>query len=364
MTASPRPLALLALAAAACTNAVDPKKIAPDIPATVDVFCTQAVEALVGRAAACVGATTDWVAQNGFATPCASWKNAVAKGMAIYDRNAAYDCVAEVAQTSCDVLFGEAGGPPRSCARAIAGQVGVAGPCDDDFECRAGNHCDTGAAVCPGACSPLIPLGGTCSGGQRCVDGAFCGGQGLCQPRLAPGNRCNPIGGDSGCAAGLYCKPVGSNFECASLEAAGAACSGRDCQAGLICAVVGLSSATPPAPVLGCAVPRQLGAACTVGRQHCVIGAYCAGAALGATGTCRAEPGVGQPCGSLTAFNGEVVGCLGGWCPPAGAAPSSCQAFLAPKATCTFDEQCGPDGRCIINQAGIGSCFTRCDPIP
>jgi hypothetical protein len=361
MTRSPRLLALALLGlTAACTNAVDPKKIAPDIPRTVDEFCADAQGALAARAAACVGATVEWVLQNSFSIPCANWRNAVAKGLASYVENAAYDCVAEIRQASCASLFGEGGAPPSSCPVAIAGRVARGGACDDDFECGTGLYCDVVSATCPGACSAPVPVAGTCAGGKRCVDGAYCDGQGTCGPRVTVGNRCNPAGGDSGCAAGLYCKQVGTLFECAPLEPAGAACAGRDCQGGLICAVTG---GTPGALTFGCVVPRQLGASCTVGRQQCVFGAYCAGPALGATGACRAEPAPSQPCGSLATFNGEVVGCLGGWCPPAAASAPTCQPFLAAKAACTFDEQCGPDGRCTLDQAGARVCFTRCSPL-
>lgn len=130
-------------------------------------------------------------------------------------------------------------------------------PCGQDLLCAQGTRCAAGV------CRPLLPAGGSCTGGEDCQS-ASCF-QGICRDPvygLGPGADCS-LGE---CGPGLVC--LGDLPTCTDLaiQPEGAACDDSErCAPGLFC---------------------DRGGACTTGS------------CLGSLGICRALPGPGEPCGA------------------------------------------------------------------
>ena len=94
----------------------------------------------------------------------------------------------------------------------FAGPVPMGSGCWVDGECEGTGVCDRSACedsweCCSGACAPapgFLPFGAPCGqeGALPCEDGAYCGEEGVCNPRADVGEPCsdsNGCGDDQGC---------------------------------------------------------------------------------------------------------------------------------------------------------------------
>jgi len=284
-------------------------------------FCDALVSAWSAKQAQCTPVTPA-AARSLLAlgVPCAPIAAAVEEGRATFSPPRAEACLAAMEAQGC-WAFGQQQ-VPDPCGQVLTGLVPPGGAChtDLDVECADG-YCALQACDAPGTCLAYAPVGGDCSTGARCAEGASCDGA-TCVADPAPvllsiGQACSQGGT---CGDGLYCDwysgvdPV----VCKTRRPAGTACgSDEECAYGLWCTPAGT-----------CAPWSQVGGACAPGAGECPYGLFCQGA-----GTCASFPGVGGACGALP--SGEYADCLGSWCDLApGAAQGTCAAYLGAGASC------------------------------
>lgn len=336
-------LALAALLAlAACQSIVDPDKIKPTPPASLQAACADLTARFSDKISTCLGILPEYLATTSSGPPCPIWTNAEQKGRMAYVPGNALACLNLVSAFGCQAILGPAfDSATQVCRDAFAGRVAASGSCGDDFECQKGSYCSFAASSCPGTCTRYANQGEVCSSTQ-CAPGLYCNTAvpPTCQawsPPVGLGGRC--AGPGTYCDEGLYCDSGTGN--CAARPGVGGACTAAGappCLVGLDC-IGGV-----------CARPKLPGAACTPGAGECVRGAFCF--ILGPSQTCVRYPTPASPvtaCGSLSG-QAENVDCIDGYCKIAAAATSgNCTSFIPVGQACdptSSSRQCGPDASC------------------
>ena len=204
-----------------------------------------------------------------------------------------------------------------TCQAAVA----LNGACNSTYQCAADLHC-VGAAG-PLTCQPVA--GAPCTGSYDCDTSTY--GAYYCRVWAAPSTcaltgtvaadelRC---GGGKACPGDQFCD---ASSICAPRRTSGACPIGTECLAPADCVAVNLAGAKE------CHVPAKLGQPCVAGLNLCELGAFCAAPQTYVAGTCATWPSVGGTCGVL---NGELVGCIDGWCKPSDTGgPGSCSPYTA-----------------------------------
>jgi Cys-rich repeat protein len=201
--------------------------------------------------------------------------------------------------------------------RCISGQCLPEGSCLTSFNCEAGFICDTATKTCVPEGGDVV--GGDDAGGEEgdtsespctetgCDDGQVCNETtGECEtPIPGEGATCSPCGGDDDCQGGGQCTPLGGSLYCLD-----ECTKNGDCQTGYKCV----------------AIPAS-GTLCIPSGGTCEK-------------TCIQE---GCPSGKVCEFStGDCV-----------------QPLLACDS-CTKDDQCGPDARCVLFTAGDRRCMPTC----
>lgn len=144
-----------------------------------------------------IGSTTDTL------------RAAVDEGVAEYDSQAAGDCFAQSAATSCSQATNPSAAP-EACSRAVRGLLADGEPCSSPFAC-AGSRCAMieGTWVCASAPGPGEACTSSCTTGHYCDTAS----DGTCRPQLANGEACSSdlaclgleCGDDGVCAESTFC---------------------------------------------------------------------------------------------------------------------------------------------------------------
>lgn len=219
---------------------------------------------------------------------------------------------------------------PRTCQpRALLDEV-----CTVDADCRSGLYCRFPPFLSPvGQCAAYGNVGAACSTTALCADGLRCVAE-QCRALPLAGSLC--LAGQ--CAATSYCEGVLDGGVCAERKPEGAACSGEQCAAGLVCDA--LSSTCARASLAS-------GDPCTL-SQRCPPAEACIGATERRAGFCDRPRAEGEDCVTDRDCE-EHLGCL------AGDGGASCQRRLAAGSACTSQQAC---------QAGATCLDGTCTPLP
>jgi hypothetical protein len=119
---------------------------------------------------------------------------------------------------------------PASCEEALVGTLAEGEDCELDEECAGEQYCKV-AAACPGKCASLEQAGAPCSGNGDCISGLTCGETGRCVAAAKSGEACKQ--GEPDCVPGYIC--LGDDAAqktpgtCIALDRAFAGKSGDDC---------------------------------------------------------------------------------------------------------------------------------------
>lgn len=344
---------LLALASSGCYSIVNPDKIKP----TAAALCATVVDALLAKSAGCFHSPRAWIEATGGGADCAAYDRAVAAGRLQVDPRQLDPCVADIAATDCLTLFAASGsGPPGACAQLVVGTVQVNGSCYLDNECASGGYC--GGLTCPGTCTRYGATGDPCGTAAypRCGPTLTClsvGAAKTCESYLTAGADCSL--NTSGCGGGLACDTSSPTPSYKCVAALGASCAGPGgCPVpGLVC--VGYTTVTAGV----CRVAKSVGdATCIVGQRECAYGAYCAGTAVGATGTCTAYPSTMNASFACGVVHGELVDCIGGYCSfPGSVLVGACTSYVPLNQPCDTAYLPDPSVQC-----GRASNGYFCDP--
>ncbi len=339
--------ALVGLAAAGCSSAVNPDKIKP----TASAICGEGYAALLDKSAQCFVSPPAWIRATSPAPDCAAWDRAVAAGRLHVDPGQLTQCLSDIAAIDCLTLFATAAsGLPGACAQLVTGQVQEAGSCYLSDECASGTYCDLGA-TCPGTCTAYGGPGAACgaTGDPYCRTDLACidAGTSTCQSYLGTGADCSS--NRFACAPGLVCdtSSAAPTLKCVT-AAVGVPCSGPEwCPVpGLVCA--GYTAATAGT----CQATKGVGAGCLIGNRECAYGAYCAGTTVGTPGTCVAYPSTLNASYACGVVLNELVDCIGGYC-----AAGSCVSYIPTAQACDIAYLPAPDVQC-----GRWSKGYYCDP--
>jgi hypothetical protein len=345
--------ALVGLATAGCSSAVNPDKIKP----TASAICTEGFSALLAKSAECFHSPPAWIASTGTAPDCAAWDRAVAAGRLRLDPGQLTQCLSDIAAVDCLTLFASASALPGACTQLVVGQVQESGGCYLPDECASGTYCDLGTA-CPGTCRRYGGPGAACGGGAdawcrsdlACIDNS---GTSTCQAYLGANADCSA--NRLACAPGLVCDT--SSTPTPSLKCV-TATTGTPCSGPAACPVPGLVCAGYTATTPGtCRVAKSVGAACVVGNRECAYGAYCAGLAAGAPGTCIAYPSTLNASYLCGVVLNELVDCIGGYCAYSAPGTGSCASYVPTSQACDLAYPLDPNVPC-----GRWSKGYYCDP--
>lgn len=311
-------------------------------PATVAAYCDAYWAAYAARWAACErGSLAEAAAVYAPAARCADRVQAVAAGRANYVASRAGACLSFVESTSCDVLEAFVAGeyPQADCAAAITGTLADGQQCFSHESCASG-VCLYSPDSCPSTCVTPPSSGSACQVGVPCAAGSMCNVY-LATPTCVPLSQLNgSCMNDNWCGPGLFCEMLSMyQGSCRPRTTSGSCTRDEQCAIGYRC-----STTTST-----CAAWRSAGESCTQGENACGPGLWC-----GTGGTCVDGPGPAQPCSNV---NGEDRPCIGGFCSWNGTG-YSCQAWLAPGATCSLATQCRPTDVC--DSTGTGQCTTLC----
>lgn len=285
-----------------------------------------------------------------------------------FDANAWRDCRARMDLVGCAPPAEMQAALGGGCDGVLVGRIASGGACSEAGDCAPGLACTTANGQCPGVCAPLGTHGAACDATfVPCAEGLTCE-SGRCEPeQVSIGAACVV---SAQCPANSFCDDdLGA---CVATRARGKACDDDEqCAASDFCQFADLgddvvlevgacAQRLPPYaacnPLIGGCVE---GFACDDARGECVVIPDSAGA------PCVADV---APCGEGTGLVCDATLCelepfVGDVCDPAGApcrfgfcaatdasGVGTCEAFLAPAATCSDDAQCGAlacvDGRC------------------
>jgi hypothetical protein len=222
----------------------------------------------------------------------------VTSGKVLYDQARAPGCVAalDTFDTPADCTRSGALAAPfnTACAGIFTGTVALGGTCFFSFECATGgvcsqDHCTQGQC-CAGTCTSTAPTlgpGDDCTdvGSAACPADEACTfdpalGRDACQPRGAVGAPCNQ---PNTCVIGLNCDS--GSQTCKPLAATGQPCDPDTDSCDSIDDVCELAN-----PI--CTPRLAIGSPCQPDEYNCIDYAACDPS----TGTCVAEPVVGQGC--------------------------------------------------------------------
>jgi hypothetical protein len=201
-----------------------------------------------------------------------SLEAAIDAGKIEYDEDAAEDCLAAIADASCDPSARSARIPAEACSDVYSGTGGMGAACAFDEECASDNcmvpPCQM--ACCLGTCGARIP---TVAVGQSCAN--------------------------AGCGHEAFCDIV--DDLCKALKPTGATCMvGDECDFGLACVTM------PTTMVATCKALPALGEPCPDG-ECASIAAHCRG------GTCVPIGLPGDPC-TTAADCANAYDCRNGAC--------------------------------------------------
>jgi hypothetical protein len=383
------PLAV-AIALCACSPALNPEQLDPyrDAPAACRSFFDAifSFEARCGVAQAFAESMYDAAAFR-----C----DDLGRSTVSQDTSGFQACVEALATTACWQDF------DTVCQDlVVSGTVQEGGACAGDADCAPGLYdCHSPTNACGGTCRAYAAIDEPCINfdDPLCAEaaGLYCSSStGTCRPRVAQGNgcvqtgdcqdglRCMALAGPATCIpaegvpcsvsqwcessdGGYYCpvwdttplcRKLGSvpadatrcgggkecpgdqwcdpaAFECRARTLDGACDDRGQCLDPAHCEKIGQATTGT------CKVPVKVGGACVVGLAQCELGAACSGPGVAQAGTCRVWPKAGGTCGLL---NGELVGCMDGWCKvPDGATVGTCSPYTKLGDACTSSDECG-----------------------
>jgi hypothetical protein len=283
------------------------------------------------------------------------FKEAIDEGRLAYDGRKVETCTDEVRALDCEDLLNR---ESATCQAVFDGTLALGDYCAMDEECQGSSYCKFEDS-CPGTCAKLELEGGGCSSDSSCESGLSCSNEtGRCVVPAGPGDRCNQ--GEPECAPGYLC--AGANDDqnlsgnCRTFEEVFAAAEGESCDPlttklcaqGLVCRIDGITAMGEIEAV--CAEGVEAGAACNLALPDaCPDGQYCDIPANTLTGTCKARPGIGQPCGkSPFDMTGticeEYARCDGATCRALGHLGDGCSS----DASCYSDHCVG--GKCVASE--------------
>lgn len=260
---------------------------------------------------------------------------AVEAGAIVYDEIAADRCHDALAAQSCNLTDEDVRLPPADCMRVFRGTLPAGAECAIDETCISGS---CGRPDCPrescclGECRAVpepADAGEACEGASGCVEGTFCGRDGMCREVGGAEARCDK---DSECAPHLGCTAAGIDPGfCRPLPLLGESCPY------LRCAEI---QARCDVDTLIC-VSAAWGAPCS-NQNDCGPYGQCDGA-----GQCILTPTLGMACDGT---------CRGtSWC---NADSGFCEA---PKVD---GMPCGSDGECASQVCLEGPAFDYCASLP
>jgi hypothetical protein len=252
-------------------------------------------------------------------------EDAVAQGTVLYDGTKVDACLTQLGKVSCELSATRLG---TLCPGLIQGTKKAGDACTLDEECGAALFCDESRS-CPGACTPLLSEGQSCSDNDACQNGLSCS-NGACS---------KPIAAQFVAAEGEACNPDPARAEY--------------CKSGLSCALTGISSGPSGAQVaFTCEKPPTDGS-CHVGiPEECPSGQYCEGTTGSVTGTCKLLPTIGAPCARH--FPNDTT--AQAVCPPnsvCDAGTSTCRAYAH------LGEPCSADAECYSSRCKDGQCVAK-----
>ncbi|KAB2898855.1 MAG: hypothetical protein F9K40_10930 [Kofleriaceae bacterium] len=261
----------------------------------------------------------------------------------------------------------------------VTGMVADGALCQHDLECStAGAQCvqrtgTPGSQCTDYMCQPPVSAGTMCTGGNFCGVGDHCVArfQGADISFCATGAAGAQCDSDGDCDLGLYCNG-GLNDRtaaglCTASKQAGATCkTDEECMGELAC--VGNFGAVNGI----CRDVRQPDAVCDTNNftAMCYGNQACETQAANMTGTCKAAPQLGEPCGVVSGsadFCGFFLACENSLCREPGAVGETCtQSNLFGGFTnvngcnlglfCDIDITGGSSGTCREPQANGATC--------
>lgn len=244
-------------------------------------------------------------------------------GRVTFNAEQAQACLNEISKLTCET--GYYGAPSCDFDLLFKGNQKPGDECFDSMECADDGYCNyADEDSCSGTCRARIPVGGDCSSDDdRCVRGADCNDEDVCEAYSKKGQRCG-----IGCEDGLYCT---SDDVCAERVGEGQACTGWGaCQSDLyclspdnVCQAYGRAGdkcssqlrcggntkcvIADGAQEGTCQTYRQKGESCVPGNNDCHYRYRCSSE----TNTCVGGVALGMACGYI---GGEDVECAEGYC--------------------------------------------------
>lgn len=292
---------------------------------TVDQFMTSLVDNYCELSAECDGYDADECRAESAGGEGEYIKAIAQGGRVTFNAEAAEACMNELSKQTCETRNN--GAEFCDFDLIFKGNAKAGDECADSMECADGGFCVyADEESCSGTCRARIPVGGDCSDSDdRCVRGAECNDEDVCEAYAKKGQRCG-IGCDY--ELDLYCN---ADDVCAARVGAGQACtSWGACQDDLYC--LSPDNVCQPYGRAGdkcssqlrcggntrCVIPDgadegtcktygQKGEACVPGNNDCHYRYWCSGE----TNTCVGGVGLGMACGYI---GGEDVECAEGYC--------------------------------------------------
>ena len=252
---------------------------------------------------------------------CSVEAKEVTGGRVVIDTSKTAGCLSALSGVSCSKGYGGLDTETiAACKGVITGTVAAGGSCYANDNCGSAGQCVFTNGACPGTCKALVPVGGSCSGGN-CVIGALCG-QGICAALSAAGGPCGDV--HHACDDELNCV----NNVCVAAKSTGACDDATiHCAFGSVCA-----SGT-------CKPQVAVGGDCSVDSNVCSFGDYCR------AGRCVAFISNGGAC------DPSVDQCVTGYCD---AGTRVCTPRKAGGVACADGLQC----QSLQCSAGSNTCTT------
>jgi hypothetical protein len=212
-------------------------------------------------------------------------------------------CAGAFDRLSCEAIYTEE--LPAACD-VFRGTRATNASCAADVQCQSG-ECDADSNEACGKCVARVGDGETCTGGQVCERGLYCGTGGVCRPFVGAGGACDP-------AAGLACEPllVCVSDTCEAPLGAGEPCDPADSGCNVYQYQVCSSSDQVCAPSLTAGEGQACGSIPSSGYVLCIAGTYCA-ADTPDTKVCTAQVPDGGSCTDSSMCQ-LFAKCIGGAC--------------------------------------------------
>jgi hypothetical protein len=328
-------------------------------PMTAAGFCGGYLEIVAEAFASCFAVPLAAARESfSFTAPCDRFAADLAAGRLAFNGAHGAECLRELRAASlCTGAPSMAMPDTTACAALVTPLVAPGGACTSFYIVNLGEQCqgagmyclESGTYACGGVCTPRLALGAPCEplSETRCALGATCSQASktcvVTPPLGAAGAPCTDT---TACTRDLYCDTTTTDG-----GATGGVCRARKTSGPCVfseeCAIP--RDCLGPTDAKTCAVPKQDGEACVVGKGECNLIGHC-----GADGICTSvRAAVGQPCGLM---NGERYECVtGAYCSRAG----TCQPYKQAGDACTavgVSECGGNNGHCDGATLKCASC--------